>query len=179
MELARKQLKMEGILDDDSLISIQLKAAREWAEGYTGLAFMKQSWKGYLSSWPGEAILGRYANLLSVEAVKYLDAVGDTQTLSASNYEVILHDVPGKIRFTGENLPALKDKTLYPIWVEFTAGFSSNATEAVQQAAVPGRIVSAIQLKLAELYEGREDRVGPEMLTRSELLLHPLKNNFV
>lgn len=83
---------------DDTLIDAQIKGAREWAEGYTGRAFITQTWTMTLDEFPnacrptGARIEIPRPPLTSVTSVKYYDAAGAQQTLVAGTDFVLIKD---------------------------------------------------------------------------------------
>jgi len=88
---------------DDTLVEALIVAAREAAEGYTGLAIAYQSYTLALDEFPDAAIvLGKWP-INSIASITYKDADNATQTLSSTNY------------FLGNN----------ELWVHFNSSFPS------------------------------------------------------
>ena len=177
MQIAKKQLKMEGVEDDDDLIEIQLGSATELVEVETRRALMKQIWNLHINDWHAEIVVGGKNPVQSIQAVKYVDVEGEEQTLDVDQYQFVNSGPSAKIYFNGDALPELEDDNYDRIKIELICGYSASASESVQQAAVPKPIKSAILLKLASLYEGREDRKS-ELQTRASLMLVPYTVSF-
>jgi uncharacterized phiE125 gp8 family phage protein len=75
--------------DDDTLITGLIKSARERIEGRTGRAIMAQTWRIVLDRWPGEARVPLpVLPVLSVSAVRVLDAAGTPAVLASTLYAI-------------------------------------------------------------------------------------------
>lgn len=157
--------------DDPYLLGL-IESARHYVERYTHRALITQSWVWTAECFPysGEIILPN-PPIISVEAVKYLDADGTLQTWDAENYVVSLTDDRGRIRPAyGVTWP---DTYSHPdaVRVEFTVGYGSAASN------VPAPIRHAMQLLVATWYNQREEEIIGTISKRSEagadMLLHP------
>lgn len=80
-----------------ALIEDYLRAAREWIEGEVNVALCQRTAYLYLDMFPQWAIEIRVPPLQSVTSIVYLDAAGDSQTLSSSLYRVDAVHKPGRI----------------------------------------------------------------------------------
>lgn len=133
--------------DDDTLIGTLISAVRGLGESITKRAFMTQTWYLYLDEFP-DAILVPLPPLASVTSIKYVDADGATQTLDATEYQIVKGD-PGEIvPADGKSWPSVRDQR-DAITIEFVAGYAS-------AAAVPEEIKAWIKIRVATLYENRE-----------------------
>lgn len=151
--------------DQDALIGSLIVAARERAETFTRRAFIEQSWKLTLDSFPcgGGSILDRFNSrslsdrciripmppLISVESVKYIDLGGVLQTMDPADYSVDIGSLPGKIDL-GYGLPWPSARAeANAVRIEFTCGYGE-ATD------VPALIKAAMKLDIGHLFENRE-----------------------
>lgn len=132
---------------DDDLIELYITAAvshLDGAGGSLGRCLVTQEWAVDLDEFPDEISLP-LAPLQSVDAVKYLDASGDTQTVNASTY-VQKHGVVSLA--SGASWPEPLDQA-GAVWVEFTAGYGAAED-------VPAPIKAAILLMVGHWYANRE-----------------------
>lgn len=100
--------------------------------------------------WCGNLTLPR-PPLQSVSSITYYDGAGDSQTLSASYYEVRKPwKQPGYIhRAPNQYWPALQCDRPYPIMIRFVAGFASSTS-------IPADWKHAVLLLVAHWFEHRE-----------------------
>lgn len=82
-----------GIIDinSDAILARRIKTARQWAEGYTGRAFITQTIEMRLDCFSSRIEL-ESPPVASVVSVKYIDINGAVQTVSSANY--VLDDYP-------------------------------------------------------------------------------------
>jgi uncharacterized phiE125 gp8 family phage protein len=136
-------------------ITSLIKASREMVERYLNRSLMLQTWTAYSCEWCREFLLPN-APLIAVSSLKYYNDSGVLTTLASSNYYVRPTDEPGRIRFVHDfNGPTLQQGRPDPIEIEYTAGYSSSATEATQQAAVPASIKHAMKILMTDMHEHR------------------------
>lgn len=162
---AKAWLKVDTTADDE-LITELITAAREHLEELTSRSFVATTWVSYWDTWPR---LGTYAGagvsreielpvapLVSVSAVKYLDAAGVEQTLAGASYTVegALHSSRfGRLWLNADaSLPDMGD---FPgaLRVTFVAG-------AADAAAAPALAKVAIKQMLALWYESARQGVN-------------------
>lgn len=149
---AKRHLRVD-YTDDDDLIAIFIKAARQHAETYTGRAFIDQTWELTLDEFPDNEIQILKPPLIEVESVKYDDAAGDEQTLSDGlDYTVDLASEPGWIVPTDQTWPTTFDG-INAVRVRFRAGYVGGSPEA---ETVPNDLKAAILLYVGTLYANRE-----------------------
>lgn len=136
--------------EEDALLAGYLAAATGWAEMYNGRKFLSQSCVDTLDAFGG-TIQPRFAPLVSVESIVYLDSNGDEQTLDAAAYRVAIGSTVGRITPAfGTSWPGTQAVT-GAVTVTYTAGYGTEATD------VPAIYRHAILMIAASLYENREE----------------------
>ncbi len=148
---AKSHLRVD-VTDDDTLIDALVKAARQRLEEETSRAFITQTWRLNLSSWPCHGIIRLpRPPLATVVSVIYTDVDGVARTWAATNYHTLLTMEPGAIvlpplgGWPGESL-----YTGLPIAVQYTCGYGATA------ASVPEPLRVALRMLLGHWYENRE-----------------------
>lgn len=166
--------------DEDDLIAMLITSAVTaldgWSDGKLGRALISQEWKMHLDGFPSDTLtrraLGRADRssaegivtatgydlgihvplppLISVDAVKYLDAGGVEQTLSSSVYTVeIRGKSDSRIRLNdGESWPSYRAESGC-VRIDFTAGYGTLASD------VPATIRQAMLMAVADAYDNR------------------------
>lgn len=162
---AKAHLRVD-LTDDDALITALIVAARQYAESETGRSLITQSWRLVLDGFhggrgpgtagpipsllPGNAILLDQAPVQSITSIQYLDTGGVWQTLPESEWVAELQSAPARITPAfGKTWPAALPQ-IGSVKVEFVAGYG-------EAAAVPQGIKIWMLLRLAALYENREE----------------------
>jgi uncharacterized phiE125 gp8 family phage protein len=171
---AKLHLRVEHDVDNDLITSL-LKAARQFAETWTGRAFVTQTWQLKMDRFPstegrklwprderdpsGGVIRIPKPPLSSLTSVQYVDTAGATQTLASSKYYVDTSTEPGRmVPASGESWPFVRDQTA-AVTITFVAGYGAAAD-------VPDGIKVAIKLLAASWYENREAlKVGVAVAT--------------
>lgn len=140
---------------DDTLIASLIKAARRSCELFQNRVYITQTWKLYLDEFPEKEIRLPFSPVQSVSSVTYVDADGDTQTLSASTYQVDAKGVKPSIYLAPDTLtwPTTQTDKINAVTVTFVAGYGAAGSD------VPEHIRAAIQLVLGDLYQNRENTV--------------------
>jgi uncharacterized phiE125 gp8 family phage protein len=140
---------------DDSLVSSLITAVRQHLEGkdgWLGRALVTQTWELVLDEFPDNEIRIPLPALQSIVSIKYDDAAGAEQTVSASDYVIDVVSEPGWVLpVTGVSWPDTYD-TVNAVRVRFTAGYGN-------AASVPEAIKSAMKLIIGDLYENRQEAV--------------------
>lgn len=157
LQEAKDHLRVE-VTTDDSLIGRLITDAREWAERYTRRALVSQTWRLWADEFPDADDGDEYLTLelpggkvASVSSVKYTDADGTVQTLSASAYQLSSkgHDTIARLRpVYGGAWPAARDEP-DAVQVEYVVGYGAASD-------VPSQIKQAILLHVGWHYEHRE-----------------------
>lgn len=120
----------------DGVIKGRIISARQWAETYTRIAFIKQTWAGYAVAFPSER-MGLKMPLLSVNSIKYRDSNNLLQTLDPAYYAADLEQggvIPAYNAQWPVALPFLNS-----VQVEYSSGFGEDAED------VPESIKEAIK----------------------------------
>lgn len=151
----RKQARLivdsGGTTDEDDELQQFGKAARTWAEEFTGRPFVRRTYTIKTSALSREMLLPVY-NVLSVDSVTYIDTDGNQQTIDASNYGVFLRNGESRLYFVRSfGLPSLDTDTPNAVTITLTAGFADDA--------IPEDIRAAILIYAATLFEHRESVV--------------------
>ena len=141
---AKLHLRVDGT-DEDTLITALISAARETCEDRIEGSIPVTGWKLTLDAFPDAIRLPR-APIASVESVKYLDADGVQQTLSALDYLVDTVSTPGYIvPAYGKAWPETREQ-INAVEVEYTAG----------SATTPAALKAWMLLAVGEMYANRE-----------------------
>lgn len=164
---AKEYLRIDGTQDDD-LVNVMIKAARQMAENKTWVSIIPTSYKMTFDKSELQEIMrvNKYP-IRIITGIYYKDVNGATQMLSTQNYEVDLLSNPVRIRI--KTMPEIGDY-LNAFWIEFEAGF-----EYAYQ--VPKPIIQAMKLIMGHLNENRQDvivgTITSKMPMGSEYLLEP------
>lgn len=131
--------------DQDARLAALIASAREACEHELGRALITQTWELVLDAFPAGIRLP-YPPCQSVESVKYLDADGVLQTLSAPSYQLDSHSEPAwLVPAWGYAWPATRPEP-NAVRVRFVAGFGDAAAD------VPANICAWIRLQAAHFY---------------------------
>jgi len=132
--------------DDDTLIQAYINAATAHAEKRTGVAMVAQTWEEVLDTFPDGAIELGIGPLVSVTSVKYDDADGVEQTVSASDYQVDTVSLTPRV-VPVDAWPATAE-TINAVRVRFVAG-----------TGTPHDVKEAVLLLVGHWYANREASV--------------------
>ena len=145
--LAEAKLHLRGVDDtaEDSLITALISAARETCEDRIEGTVPVTGWRLTLDAFPDAIKLPR-GPVASVESVKYLDADGMQQALSALDYLVDTVSTPGYIvPAYGKAWPETREQ-INAVEVEYTAG----------SATTPAALKAWMLLAIGEMFANRE-----------------------
>lgn len=153
------ELKLHCKIDNDSedvQLNAYLMAARQALEEEYATALIPTTCVLKLDNFPFDCSYGeielRIAHVSSVISIGYVDANGNSQTLSGSNYELDAFGTPARIRPAfGLSWPSTRVK-MNAVTVTFMAGY---ATPDV----VPANVKVMILLLAAEMFDKREPTV--------------------
>lgn len=166
---ARVQCRLtasDSTADDGSIEDVWIPAARRHAEAYTGRSFITQSWRLTMDAFPGCIELER-GDVQQIDSLTYRDMAGTVQTIAwavvangvqRSSDGTLVAEFSGGI---GRIAPAFGNtwpvalSEIGAITVTYTAGYG-DAT------AVPAGIRAWILLRVARMYENREEPVDGE-----------------
>jgi uncharacterized phiE125 gp8 family phage protein len=158
---AKAHLRVD-FTDEDALIQALIVAARQYAEGpsgFTGRAFVEQTWELVIDEFPDAEIKIPMPPLQSVTSIKYDDGAGDEQTLDPSLYYVDDVSEPGWVVPITSGWPTTLD-AINAVRIRFVAGYDADASSPPDLTAnVPGNIRSAMLLIIGSLYEHREANI--------------------
>lgn len=158
---AKNWLKVDTSADD-TLIEALIASCRVWVENHCRLGLLEQTITETWDTWPEDWRLG-VSPLREVSGIYYLDTNGDQQTLSSAFYKVDNIGFPARVaRKYGQSLPTLYDE-VNAVSAVYTVGWDS-------ASAIPGPIITAMELMIADNYENRQDSIK-RLPTAAEYLL--------
>ena len=126
--------------------------ARRFVEQRQERQLITATWAMHLDGFPAE-IEVRKLPVLTIVSVTYVDADGDSQTLSSSVYQtdLVSPDSPGRIKPAfGQTWPATRSGAYNAVTVAFTAGYGTDAAD------VPETTLHAIMMLVAYWFDQRE-----------------------
>lgn len=163
---AKTALKVTGS-DEDTYIGNLITAAREKYEGDTLRQLMEATWTLKLSKWPTRMLYLERVPVTSVESVKYYNADGELQEMTANEDYCYGIGEPGRLTFANRyELDDGEDK----IEIEFKAGAGS--AEDVMEVDK-----QAILMLVAHWYENRETVVTGTIVSKVPLAYETLVEN--
>jgi uncharacterized phiE125 gp8 family phage protein len=146
---------------DDTLIGYMILAATEQVEKALGLQMCQATWDWYLDEWNDPAFGGVVfrpprSPLISVAAINYTDAAGDTQTVATTVYAVDVASIPGRISLQyGESWPSSLYDEKDAIKIQFVAGYATSTSSANVATEVPDNIRAGLFMMVDDLYQNR------------------------
>ena len=166
---ARLQVRLtagDGTAEDSLIEQIWIPAARRHAEAYTGRSFITQQWRLVLDGFPACIELER-GDVQQIDSLTYRDMAGATQTVTwaapsngvqrSSDGTLVADLTGGTARITPAfgsvwpiNMPEIGS-----VAVNYTAGYGN-------AAAVPQGLKAWILLRVARMYENREEPIEGE-----------------
>lgn len=154
LDEAKLHLRVVDGSDEDTLIDSLIAAARQEAERLGWLSCCTQTWRLYLTGWPAGPVLLPRHPIQSITSVKWYDASDAQQTLSASVYALVPEagcDAQLALA-SGQAWPTAElSGRMYPVVVEYVAGWAENA--------VPAAIRQYMLLLIGAMYEQRQSVV--------------------
>jgi len=174
------------IADDDAMIGAMISAARDFAETKTRRSLMPQTWRLTLDGFPGPSLIGipysipyllpedaiilERPPVQSIVSIKYLALDGTTKTLTAGTDYIDLtaggnKQIDNLARITppfGKIWPVDVMPQIGAIEVVYTTGYAN-------AAAIPPSIMTWMKLRLATLYDNREEVVVGTRIVVNEL----------
>lgn len=168
--------KLWGKIDttaDDAIVTSLITAARDYAEDYTGRAFITQSYRLTLDRFPGivgssPSVYAAYRDwpifwdlirfpkppLISVDSVQYVDTAGNVDVVDPSIYQADTDAEPGRLRPAYGQIWPVPRAQLAAVQIVYTCGYGTT------QAAVPAGIQTAIKMLVETWYTNRGSSVG-------------------
>jgi uncharacterized phiE125 gp8 family phage protein len=145
---AKLHCKEDGS-DQDTLITIYLKAAREMAEHELGRVLMPQTWELTLDAFPSDEIELPITPIQSIASVKYQDPDDVEQTLGTSAYSLDKESIPGWLFPAADTSWPDTIDAANAVRIRITAGYAS-------AALVPDNIKLWILTHVATWFRNRE-----------------------
>lgn len=148
LQEVKLQCKEDGV-EQDALISLYIKAAREMAEHELGRVLITQTWELTLDSFPAGEIELPLTPLQSITSVKYLDPAAAEQLLASTAYSLDKDSLPGwLIPAAGTSWPSTLDAA-NAVRIRIVGGYAD-------AAAVPENIKLWILAHVATWFRNRE-----------------------
>jgi uncharacterized phiE125 gp8 family phage protein len=169
LQEAKKQCDLaDAVTHNDAELMSKIVAARQFVERTLNRQLVTATWDLKLDRFPfqNEPMLMPLAPLASVTSITYLDAAGDSQTWSSSNYRVSTSREPGRIvPAFGQTYPTTRH-TIDAVTVRFVAGYGA-------ATAVPQGIKDAMLLLVRHWFENKSPvgDVGDEIAFSLKALL--------
>lgn len=142
---AKLHLRID-VMDDDTLITALITAAREFAEHYTGRALAPQTLEMALDEFTGDCIDLDMPPVASITSVKYTDAAGVEQTVSSADYSLSAYGNSRRIDLGyGKTWPSTQEIP-DAVRIRYVTGYTT----------APKAVKSALLLLIGHLYENRQ-----------------------
>lgn len=160
---AKLWLKVDTTADDD-IVDALIESARVWVERHCNIGLLPQTITEVYDAWPtGRDFELTVTPLRAVSAVYYLDSAGAQQELSSSSYTVDYFQRPARVQLKySQTWPTLYDE-INSVSAVYTVGYDA-------ASAIPGPVITAMKLAIADAYENRQDYVK-KLPTAAEYLL--------
>lgn len=171
------EVKLQTKVDytaEDSLITIQIQAVREYVEKKLGIALLPQTVTEMLSAFPEASRLNPYRAirlkrypLRGITSIQYKDEDGASQTLASSEY---VTDATGAD--TTPFLAPAYEKEWPDTYNEFGAITITYTAGYDDAASVPAQIKQAMLLIVADWFDNRENSVQERETAADRLLFN-------
>lgn len=148
----KDHLRISNNVEDDLLRGL-ITSERKLLEQNYSVKLINQTWELKLDSWPwgADCIEIPFYPLGSVTSIAYLDANGNSQTWSSSEYDVDVDSVPPRIAVLPDYVyPSLETGRIKPITITLVAGYGDDGSY------VPDPILIALKMMVGHRYENRE-----------------------
>jgi len=133
--------------DEDALVAVLIRTAREYLEGQTGLCLIARLLRLYLDDWPATRVIQiPRAPVQTVEMVTVYDSLGMPVEVDATGY--VLDGATFPARLVLPERPA-STRALNGIEIDFIAGFGESGAD------VPDTLKRAMLLHVAAMFELR------------------------
>lgn len=165
-------------IDESSIEYIEtlIAAVRTDTEGFLNRALITQTWKYYLDEWPSAKYIEiPKSPLQSISSVTVLTVDKVPATLDPIYYLIDTVSNRGRLVLAeDESWPTEKLYPMNPIQIEFVCGYGDTPED------IPKRIIQALLIGVADLYENRESVIVGQAtnvlkLDTVERLLYPYK----
>jgi len=135
------------VTDDDTLITAQISAAREFAEHYTGRSLAPQTLELALDAFPSDAIELIGLPVTSITSIKYIDMNGVEQTLATTFYSLNDYGLTASVELAANKEWPETQSVANAVKVRYAAGY----------AEAPKTVKAAMLLLIGHLYENRQE----------------------
>ena len=139
--------------NEDDLIRSLITSERKLLEENYSIRLLTQTWEYKLDAWPRgvDCIEIPFYPVASISSITYIDSDGNSQTWSASEYDVDVDSRPPRIALDPDySYPNLETARIKPITITLIAGYGSDGSY------VPDPILSALRMMVGHRYENRE-----------------------
>lgn len=153
VETLKRHSRLSDSDIDYDLLPLRIAAAREWAEHYTGRAFMTQTWSYTLDRLVEGTvpILLPRVPVIDITSVKTYDPDGVETTVATNSYRLETQSIPARLFLTTDVGYWAADPRFYGgMVVTYRAGYGTT------EESVPASIRHAILLLAAEFSERLE-----------------------
>lgn len=142
--------------DDNTLISLLIKSARQHVETVTRTSLIRQQHRLYLDKFKNVTL--PFGPVQNIQQVQYVDENGDTQTLASTVYE--LDDENDKFLLAyDKSWPSTRNK-VNAVWIDYWAGYFDSTESPIDlQALIPVDMKVATLMLIGDLYANRESNL--------------------
>lgn len=152
--------------DNDALINQLIESATDWVEQKMSRCLMTTVFEQHLSAWPAcNLVLLRWNPVQTLDSIKYVDANGDEQTITSTNYATWIRDSIMMVSFNDDYTWPTTKAVPDAFKIRFTAGYNPAYT-------IPAPIKNAMLLRIRKAYDNRQDESWNGK-TASDYLLEP------
>ncbi len=160
LEEARAFLLQDAdITEQDFVIQSLISAATLQVEAATGRSILNATYREAFTRFDKMRTL-QYSTVQSITSVKYYDASGVQQTLSANVYELADRD-PSYVRLQKGQAWPVVDGRNDGIWVDYVAGYGATGS------SVPGSVKLAVLVLVGWMFENRQGQEYPRDTLRA------------
>ena len=165
--MARKQCRVDATgsppaHEDDDLITIYLKAAREYCEQDLGTAIAPTGVQIALTAFPSDQITLQSGPVISIMSITYFDTNEVEQVIDPSVYTL---DTSGQLSYVrlnaGQEWPD-SGVTNDPIRVNYVIGYTAEG-DSPQTTPLPTSVKLAILLLRGHFYTHRESTIAANL----------------
>ena len=152
---AKAHLRVDHSVDDTYIESL-IKAATDTAERFQNRRYINQTWRMTMDYFPPKSSVIEIpiGPVSSITSIVYVDEDGNSQTWSASEYQVDTRSTQARIVETPDYyFPDTKTGQINAVTITFVVGYGAASS------AVPENIKHAIRLIVGDMYNQREDTV--------------------
>lgn len=156
-DLARQQCRIDDDVEDD-LISINIRAAREWVEGYTSRIVTQRTLVEHFADWGRWSFMEIYRRpVISIDAIIYNGISGD-ETYTPATF--VPGPYPARVHQSPLGWPRLRPGG--SVTVAYTAGYDPSE--------VPACFIASILVIVAGMMAAREGGYAASLETAKALL---------